>query len=43
MEDSRYRETMLSDYAAIRESLGGEGASRKVAARMVSILSGTED
>ena len=43
MEDSHYRETMLSDYAAIRESLGGEGASRKVAARMVSILSGTED
>ena len=43
MEDSPYREAMLSDYAAIRDALGGEGASRKVAARMVSILSGTEN
>ena len=43
IEDEEYRSGMLQDYADIRESLGGAGASRRVARRMVSILSGTED
>ena len=33
-----YRARMLADYAAIRESLGGSGASRKVAAAMIREL-----
>lgn len=43
IEDEEYRSGMLQDYADIRESLGGAGASRRVARRMVSILSGAED
>ena len=35
IEDSDYRSAMLSDYAAIRESLGGSGASAEVAKAMV--------
>lgn len=35
VEDQSYRETMLSDYDAIRKSLGGSGASRKVAKAMI--------
>lgn len=38
IENKAYRETMLSDYAAIRESLGGNGASRKVAGAMIKEL-----
>ena len=37
-EDQAYRSRMLADYAAIRESLGGSGASRKVAAAMIREL-----
>ena len=43
IEDEEYRSGMIQDYADIRESLGGAGASRRVARRMVSILSGAED
>lgn len=39
-EDSAYRERMLADYGAIRRSLGGSGASRKVAAAMIRELRG---
>ena len=35
VEDGPYRERMLSDYAGIRESLGGSGASRAVARAMI--------
>ena len=38
VEDAPYRERMLADYAAIRESLGGSGASRRVARRMIEEL-----
>lgn len=38
VEDAPYRERMLSDYAAIRESLGGGGASVRVARAMVEEL-----
>lgn len=38
MEDSSYRNSMLSDYAEIRSALGGQGASRKVAEAMVKEL-----
>ena len=37
-EDSSYRGGMLSDYAAIKEALGGGGASRAVAKEMISLL-----
>lgn len=37
-EDEAYRARMLADYARIRESLGGSGASRKVAAAMIEEL-----
>ncbi len=37
-EDEAYRSRMLADYAAIREVLGGGGASRKVAAAMIREL-----
>lgn len=40
-EDAAYRQRMLDDYAAIRESLGGSGASRKVAAAMIAELTST--
>ena len=43
IEDEQYRQRRLSDYAEIHDSLGGPGASRRVASRMVSILSGAED
>lgn len=36
--DKEYRAAMLDDYAAIRESLGGSGASRKVARAMIESL-----
>ena len=39
-EDEAYRARMLADYEAIRESLGGSGASRKVAAAMIRELKG---
>ncbi len=35
IEDQQYRETMLSGYAEIRESLGGSGASAAVAQAML--------
>ncbi|MBR1871709.1 MAG: lipid-A-disaccharide synthase [Bacteroidales bacterium] len=38
MEDDAYRETMLSDYGQIRKSLGGSGASSKVAGAMYALL-----
>ena len=38
VEDVPYRERMLADYAAIRESLGGSGASRRVARAMIDEL-----
>ncbi len=38
MEDAAYRGKMLQGYAQIRESLGGEGASRRVAAAMIGNL-----
>ena len=38
LEDSSYRNAMLSDYAEIRSALGGKGASRKVAQAMVKEL-----
>lgn len=38
MEDRQYRENMESGYRQIRESLGGSGASRKVAAAMIEEL-----
>lgn len=37
-EDGAYRLRMIADYAEIRESLGGGGASRAVAAEMTAIL-----
>lgn len=40
IEDEAYRTRMLSDYSRIRESLGGRGASRKVAAAMIAELKG---
>jgi lipid-A-disaccharide synthase len=36
--DIPYREKMLSGYAEIKESLGGRGASRAVAASMIQTL-----
>ena len=38
LEDEGCRTQMKADYALIRESLGGKGASRAVAAAMVSLL-----
>lgn len=38
--DKEYRAAMLDDYAAIRESLGGSGASSKVARAMIESLKG---
>lgn len=35
IEDKEYRNNMLSDYAAIRESLGGKGASVKLAKAII--------
>ena len=38
VEDAPYREQMLADYADIRQSLGGSGASRAVARAMIEEL-----
>lgn len=38
VEDGSYRERMLADYADIRQSLGGSGASRAVARAMMEEL-----
>ena len=38
VEDGGYREKMLADYADIRQSLGGSGASRAVARAMIEEL-----
>ena len=38
VEDISYRERMLADYADIRQSLGGSGASRAVARAMIEEL-----
>ncbi|MCR4860835.1 MAG: lipid-A-disaccharide synthase [Bacteroidales bacterium] len=38
VEDGSYREWMLADYAEIRRSLGGSGASRAVARAMIDEL-----
>jgi len=37
IEDKEYRERMLSDYADIRQALGGSGASAAVARSMISL------
>ena len=39
-EDDSCRQMMLADYAAIRETLGGSGASEKVARAMIRELKG---
>lgn len=39
LEDSAYRERMISGYAEIRNALGGSGASHEVAKAMISELS----
>ena len=41
LDDADYREKMLSDYAEIRESLGGSGASRAVARAMIDEIKST--
>ena len=38
VEDGEYRSRMLADYADIRQSLGGSGASRAVARAMIGEL-----
>lgn len=38
VEDEAYRQKMLSDYAEIRRTLGGSGASEKVARAMITLL-----
>ena len=38
IEDKEYRERMLSDYADIRQALGGSGASAAVARSMISLI-----
>ena len=38
IENTEYRETMLQDYAQIREALGGSGASSAVAKSMIQEL-----
>ena len=38
LEDSLYRESMLRDYALLREKLGGSGASASIARAMVDSL-----
>lgn len=38
VEDAPYREQMVSDYAEVREKLGGAGASEAVAAAMIEEL-----
>ncbi len=38
LEDGQYKESMENGYREIRESLGGSGASRKVAAAMIKEL-----
>jgi len=43
VEDGAYRERMLSDYAEIRESLGGRGASEAVAKAMIENLRGSAE
>lgn len=40
MDDGTYRSRMLEDYAEIRQSLGGSGASRSVARAMIAALRG---
>ena len=40
LEDERYRQGMLADYEAIREQLGGTGASRSVAKAMIRDIKG---
>ena len=40
LDDEEYRSAMLADYARIRESLGGAGASRKIASAMLAALRG---
>ena len=38
IENQQYRETMLQDYAHIRQALGGSGASSAVAKAMIQEL-----
>ncbi len=38
IEDSAYREKMLSEYSEIKKALGGGGASRAVAREMISLI-----
>ena len=43
IEDKKYREAMLQDYAHIREALGGSGASSAVAKAMIQELNKNTD
>jgi lipid-A-disaccharide synthase len=38
LTDNEYRNAMKSDYTALREILGGSGASRKIARKMIGLL-----
>ncbi len=38
LTDKEYRSTMKRDYVALREVLGGSGASRKIARQMINLL-----
>jgi lipid-A-disaccharide synthase len=38
LTDNEYRSTMKSDYTALREILGGSGASCKIARKMIGLL-----
>ena len=43
IEDKQYRDTMLRDYALIREALGGSGASIAVARAMIDKLKNIQE
>lgn len=38
LTDQEYRNAMKSDYTALREILGGSGASRKIARKMIGVM-----
>jgi hypothetical protein len=38
LDDSDYRDAMIKDYAQIRETLGGRGASLAVAREMINCI-----
>lgn len=43
LEDDSYRKSMMADYEAIREKLGGTGASRAVAHSMIQEIKGLSE